>query len=173
MGLPFPYHDFPADKSNKHFPTAGVPALSTDLAALLLFSQVSRKLYDPKTIAHSCLCDSFPNIQTPQSRNICPKPKRISEDKPTPKALARCLDPHRISEAYARIRSHMPESLAHIRRDKQAHSQKPPERQINYHESIGGSTTSNNEQRCSFLHFVSMRAQQRWKRSLLGKEPGW
>jgi len=44
------------------------------------FSRLSRKLHDPKTIAHSCIRNAFPNGQDERPKlKPCPDPQRISE----------------------------------------------------------------------------------------------
>jgi len=79
---------------------------------LPLFSRLSRKLHDPKTIAHSSIRNAFPNVQTKHPKpkripevkespktNPCLNPQNISEYKPIPNAGAICPDPQRISKA--------------------------------------------------------------------------
>jgi len=60
-----------ANKRNKHFHPPGFQLLPANLTELLLFSQLSRKLHDPKTIAHSCIRNAFPKIQTKCPKSNC------------------------------------------------------------------------------------------------------
>ena len=126
-------------KETNTFPLPGFQLFQADLTVFPLFSQPSRKLRDPKTIAHSSIRMAFPNLQThARSQSIYPKPKRVSEDKPMPESSA-----HPRRQIYARSRSHMPGSSAHIRSHKQARSRKLSEQQRKYQESMASSTISN------------------------------
>jgi len=76
-----------------------------DLTVLPLFSRpfprLSRKLRDPKTIAHSCIGNAF--HKHARSRNICPNPQRISEVKQ--------VGPRRLSKQQRRYREGMASSI--------------------------------------------------------------
>ena len=88
--LPPREHSRLTKKKTNTYPTSGLPALLRwpyrASAFLPAFSRLSRKLHDPKTTAHSCTRDAFPNVQTKR-----PKPEpyaRILGAYPKPQTSA-------------------------------------------------------------------------------------
>ena len=96
-------------RKTNSFPLLSFQLFPTDLTVLPLFSRLSRKLHDPKTIAHSCIRNAFPNVQTkrpraepytrgqsePPKTNPYLNPQHTSEHKPMPDAgvTGKCPDP--------------------------------------------------------------------------------
>ena len=114
MSLSFPRKHSPLTKRKTNtFPAPGFQLFPADLTVLALFFRLSRELQDPKTIAHSCIRNAFPNVQInrpkpkayTRSQSESPKtnpylnPQHISEHKYMPDAGAICPDPQRISKA--------------------------------------------------------------------------
>ena len=113
----------------------GFQLFHADLTVLPLFSRLSRKLHDPKTIAHSYIRNAFTNVQTKT-----PKPNHMPEAKASLRRQthARILSAYPKS-TYARWRSHMPGPSAQIRNHKQLRSQKLTTHR-KYQESMASST---------------------------------
>jgi len=93
-------------ETNTLLPPPGFQPFYADLTVFPLVSRLSRKLHDPKIIAHSSICNAFPNVQTKR-----PKPNCIPEAKANPrseivleaKASLRKQTNARIPSAYSKI----------------------------------------------------------------------
>ena len=94
-------------KETNTLPSPGFWLFPADLTVLPLFSRLSRKLHDSKTMAHSRIPNASPNVQTnSRSRTAYLKPKRVPEAKPCPKP-----EPYAwILSAYPQPNKHTPGS---------------------------------------------------------------
>jgi len=102
-------------------PPPGFQLFPADPTVLRLFSQLPRKLHDPKTFGHSYIRNTFPNFRTnARSQIIYSKLNRVSEA------------------------NALPRSSANIRSRGQVRSRKLA-KQRKYQENMASSTISNSE----------------------------